>query len=77
MHIKGNHMPLFMDVYGHIEGHTPDQVARTHTANLKRRARYGVNYLRGWFGEQADKAFCHVEASNNEATTATTHGSAD
>jgi len=63
-------MPLYMDTHGHIEGLTADAVAQAHQADLKTQQKYGVNYLRYWFDEDAGKVFCLVEAPNKEAAIA-------
>ncbi len=63
-------MPLFLDTHGHIEGLTPEAVAQAHAADLQTQAKYGVNYQRYWFNEQAGTVFCLVDAPNKEAAIA-------
>jgi hypothetical protein len=63
-------MPLFLDTHDHIEGLTPEAVAQAHAADLKTQEKYGVNYQRYWFNEQAGTVFCLVEAPNKEAAIA-------
>ena len=63
-------MPLFMDVHDHIEGLTPEAVAKAHQADLATQNKYNVKYLRYWYDTKNGKVFCLIDAPNKEAAIA-------
>lgn len=63
-------MPLFMDTHNNIDGLTSEVIVRAHENDLEVQAKYGVNYIKGWFNEASGKVFCLVEAPNAEAAAA-------
>ena len=65
-------MPLYMDVHRNVDGLTAEAVAGAHARDLETQNKYGVNYLKYWFNEDAGLVHCLVEAPSKEAA-ATVH----
>jgi hypothetical protein len=63
-------MALFLDTHKKIPGLTAKAIAGAHARDLEVGAKYGVKYLKYWFDEGAEKAFCLVEAPSKEAAIA-------
>ena len=63
-------MPLFMDEHAKVEGLTTEAVITAHMMDLAVQEKYGVNYLRYWFNEEAGRVYCLVEAPSAEAAAA-------
>lgn len=63
-------MALYLDVHNHIPGLTAEAIAGAHAKDLEVQAKYGVKYLKYWFDEGTEKAFCLVEAPSKEAAAA-------
>jgi len=59
-------MPLFMDIH-QVQGATPDDVAKAHTADLETQGKHDVEYIKYWFNEHSGKIFCLVSAPNPQA----------
>jgi hypothetical protein len=59
-------MPLFMDVHT-VDEIDPDALAGAHARDLEVQGRYGVNYSRYWFSQEAGKIYCLVEAPSKDA----------
>ncbi|HEU5102808.1 MAG TPA: nickel-binding protein, partial [Roseiflexaceae bacterium] len=57
---RPNHRPLSMDMHDHIEALIADALAQAHAADLETQEKYSVMYLRYWFDETSDMAFCLV-----------------
>ncbi len=60
-------MPLYMDIHTKLKGLTAEAVAEAHRKDLQIQARYGVEYLRYWFSEEAEIVFCLCRAPSVEA----------
>lgn len=63
-------MPLFMDTHRNVEGLTREAVESAHQADLATQEKYGVDYMRYWFNEEAGAVYCLVEAPDAEAAVA-------
>ena len=63
-------MPLFMDTHRNVEGLTKEAVEGAHQADLATQEKYGVDYKRYWFNEEAGAVYCLVEAPDAEAAVA-------
>jgi hypothetical protein len=63
-------MPLFMDTHRNVEGLTREAVEGAHQADLATQEKYGVDYKRYWFNEEAGAVYCLVEAPDAEAAVA-------
>ena len=63
-------MPLYMDVHRNVTGLTAEAVAGAHARDLETQGKYGVNYLKYWFNEEARRVYCLVEAPTKEAAEA-------
>ena len=59
-------MPLYLDVH-QVPGATAEDLRKAHEADVAIQARYGVDYRKYWLNEKCGKAFCLVEAPNEEA----------
>ena len=60
-------MPLYMDVHEGLGDATPDDVAAAHRRDLDVQDQYGVRFLSYWFSDPEGKAFCLVEAPDEES----------
>ncbi len=60
-------MPLYMDVHPGLGEATPDDVAAAHQRDLALQDQYGVRFLSYWFSDPSGKAFCLVEAPDEES----------
>jgi hypothetical protein len=63
-------MELYLDVHKHILGLTAAAIAGAHAKDLEVQAKHGVKYLKYWFDDGTEKAFCLVEALGKEAAAA-------
>jgi hypothetical protein len=64
---KETAVPLFLDVHNQLpEGATAEDVAKAHEADLKTQDKYGVRYLNYWVDERAGKAWCLVDAPDED-----------
>ncbi|HET9203014.1 MAG TPA: DUF4242 domain-containing protein [Acidimicrobiia bacterium] len=63
-------MPLYMDTHRDVEGLTKEAVEGAHQADLATQQKYGVDYKKYWFNEEAGAVYCLVEAPNAEAAIA-------
>ena len=58
-------MPLYLDVH-QVPGATPEDLRKAHEADLAVQGKYGVDYRKYWLNERCGKAFCLVEAPDEE-----------
>jgi hypothetical protein len=58
-------MALFIDIHK-VDGATADAVAHLHEKDLETQGRYGVQYLKYWFDEDAGTVFCLAEAPDKD-----------
>ena len=63
-------MPLYMDTHRDVEGMTKEAVEGAHQADLATQQKYGVDYKKYWFNEEAGAVYCLVEAPNAAAAIA-------
>ncbi len=62
-------MPLFLDRH-EITGASAEEVAQAHMRDLEVQDRYGVRYISYWFDPADGRAFCFVDAPNQETAIA-------
>lgn len=60
-------MPLYMDIHSDLDDLTPEAVAEAHRRDLEVQGKYGVEYLRYWYNEDAGVVFCLCRAPSVEA----------
>ncbi|NND85017.1 MAG: DUF4242 domain-containing protein [Acidimicrobiia bacterium] len=60
-------MPLYMDVHPGLGDATPEDVAEAHRKDLEMQDEFGVRFVSYWISESPDKAFCLVEAPDEES----------
>ncbi|HET9260690.1 MAG TPA: DUF4242 domain-containing protein [Acidimicrobiia bacterium] len=63
-------MHLFMDTHRNVECLTRESVEGAHQEDLATQEKYGVDYKRYWFNEEAGAVYCLVEAPDAEAAVA-------
>ena len=63
-------MPLYMDIHHKIDGLTADAIKGAHEQDVKVGQKHQVTYLKYWFDEGSGRAFCLVEAPNQDAANA-------
>lgn len=63
-------MALFIDMHRHVEGMTKDAAVGAHARDLDVQEKYGVTYLRYWYGEGTSTVYCLCEAPSKEAAVA-------
>lgn len=63
-------MPVYMDRHDVPEAITPEDVARIHKQDLEVQHKFGCKALTYWFDGTRNKAFCLIEAPNEDALVA-------
>jgi len=63
-------MPKYMDIHRNMQGKTTEQVASAHKKDLQVQDKYGVQFLKYWFDEDAGTVFCLSEAPSRDAAIA-------
>ena len=63
-------MALYMDIHRQVEGLTAEAVAGAHARDLDVQEKYGVKYLKYWYGEDSGTVFCLCQAPSKEAAEA-------
>jgi len=67
---RANTMALYIDIHRHVEGLTREAAAGVHARDLDAQEKYGVTYLRYWYGEGTGTVYYLCEAPSKEAAVA-------
>jgi hypothetical protein len=62
-------MPLYMDTHK-VDAIDPEALAGAHERDLAVQGKYGVDYVRYWFSQDAGRVYCLVHAPDKEAAVA-------
>ena len=63
-------MALYIDIHRQVEGLTGEAAAGAHARDLDVQEKYGVTYLRYWYGEGTGTGYYLCEAPSKEAAVA-------
>jgi hypothetical protein len=66
-------MALYMDIHRHVERLTGEAAAGAHARDLDVQEKYGVTYLRSWYGEGTSTGYYLCQAPS-KAAAAAAHG---